>query len=840
MVTSANCRLFCCAVVSMIGAFVLSSVLVGCGSSDSANGRGGGDAVDGGGTVDGGTAVDGGGDGPGTGGTTADGWDGTLPEQEPAFWPLSEPPGFSGDFMDEHDDLIGRLSRWSTHVTADTRPGPGQLGAFGVGNGHVFAFVGYADPLSTLHSMVGPTYERHDGFFGDYVVALETPEGRLEFEEEWAGLSVDTPVSLTRGRAGHVMLDTLDFAPWTEGPERSCIVRVLTVQNPGGTVDGLRLVIDPFRTVTAEGHVGVETQGTRHLATGFADGGGEWVDGILTRSVGDLTEGDFTATLLHCAADGEPPTLPDDDVVSWLAATRAAYREWEFDMLVVEAPDPMVQDFVDGMKRTLITQTAASGGSAPMSQYTRTWARDNIGPALAWIALGGFTEARAMIDYVYGAILIEGDLANSYPVDLDVSDPPPPPDWGAMAPLSGRVGAETPSYMVWMYTDYVRATGDTSVLDERWGFLERCLFAQDFTEDDLLPFTDDETFRAAMNVAAGLFPEYPHLERSLSANSSFLWLGAARGFIEAAERIGRDAAAERARAMYADVEFATLDTYLLADGCFASFVDRESGDRFPPFEDVATKVTWAGWLDGDDPTAAASIECLLDRFAVRPGVVRSPVHEDYDGVAAFSGGVYTGMLPGYTLSALTEVGHPAAADAFRELATHVSTSGNFQEYYDAGTEDGLQLLYDPSGEIGDYTAKFRPWEGGINLRAVIDYLTGWDADATTRTIAIRPHLPPGWPSMTIDPMMVQGDPFVIQVDREDDGVTLTFRPGPVATGYKMTLRWDHFGPPVSLSIDGEAVAESTLTRRTHFGQASVETSPIPLEAGQTVTVRITQ
>ena len=89
-------------------------------------------------------------------------------------------------------------------------------------------------------------------------------------------------------------------------------------------------------------------------------------------------------------------------------------------------------------------------------------------------------------------------------------------------------------------------------------------------------------------------------------------------------------------------------------------------------------------------------------------------------------------------------------------------------------------------------------------------------------------------------MMVQGDPFVIQVDREDDGVTLTFRPGPVATGYKMTLRWDHFGPPVSLSIDGEAVAESTLTRRTHFGQASVETSPIPLEAGQTVTVRITQ
>ena len=139
-------------------------------------------------------------------------------------------------------------------------------------------------------------------------------------------------------------------------------------------------------------------------------------------------------------------TLPTIDAGELLDETAAAYQAWDAGLVQVELPDPMVADFVDGMKITLKSQTAATGASCPMSQYTRTWARDNIGPTLALLSLGAHDDVRAMMDYVYGAILLKGDLNNSYDADLDVSDLPAAPDWDGLPVLTERVAAETPSY----------------------------------------------------------------------------------------------------------------------------------------------------------------------------------------------------------------------------------------------------------------------------------------------------------------------------------------------------------------------------------------------------------
>ena len=44
------------------------------------------------------------------------------------------------------------------------------------------------------------------------------------------------------------------------------------------------------------------------------------------------------------------------------------------------------------LKLTLKVQTAVSGANCPMSEYTRIWLRDTIGPVRAWLQLGAHED----------------------------------------------------------------------------------------------------------------------------------------------------------------------------------------------------------------------------------------------------------------------------------------------------------------------------------------------------------------------------------------------------------------------------------------------------------------
>lgn len=752
-------------------------------------------------------------------------------------WPEPVPYVPATAFVDVADAL-GRISGWATHITAENRPAVGALGGFATGNGHAFALFGYGNPLNSMHTLAAPTYEKRDGFFGDYALFITANGEVVPFDEEWAARSLDSPAVLTRGRAGDIRIETIDFAPWSDGPERFCVVREIAVINTGAdNADGIGIRVRAAGQAAPEAGGLVERRDERVLLTATPS------DGIasgrsLDIEVDTLVPGAAARhTVVHCAAFGtEPPTIPDGEADVWFGETAAAYLSWEQHLTDYAFPDRMVEEFVEGMKLTLITQTASTGATSPMSAYTRTWARDNIGPVLAWHAYGGFEEARGTMDYIYGAVVQSGDFANSYAVDLDLSDLPAPPDWDAMPPLSARVSAETPSYMMWIYGEHVAATGETDFVEERWGFLRRAVLAQGFDDDLLLPFTEDETFRAAMNAVFGIAIEYPHAILNSSANSSFLWLGAAHHFVYLAGLVGRDAEAAEVEAFAADVEQATIDTYALDDGCFAAYRERETGELSPPYEDVALKVVWAGWLGGDDPRAAESMACLINTIGQEPGYLRSPVHPSYAGVPALGGGegLFTGMLPGYGLSALTLIGHPDAEAALAVMGRLASTSGNYQEYMDASTEDGLQLVYDTSGIQGDYSSKYRPWEGGINVAAVLDYLFGAHPDAVEGRLTLRPHLPEGWPEMQATGVRMGDDRFDITVARNDDGVSVTVTSHAEQT-VDVTIRWDA-ETASSVMVDGEPAEDASLVRREHFGITSVETPDLPIEGGGTLTL----
>jgi len=746
-------------------------------------------------------------------------------------------------------EAFERMSLFATRVEGppDRRPGLGHRGAFGTGNGLLFAQVGVADPLNTLHSLVGPTYERRPNFFGDFTVWVAGPEDEspVPFEEEWAGRSLSAPVVVTRATRDGITLVTVDLgAPQglADIPP-TCWVRGLLVQASEDR-DGWSLVVEATNPqVPLPGgrtrETGPVSDGrVRDLVSGLMGPGIPEVDGTRTRlPLGPLSAGTSIWRLwVACASErlaGDrapedwPMRLsgrPEDLLAVALQQAEEDYQDWNRRTVMMDLPDPLVADFLEGMKMTLKVQTAATGASCPMSEYTRTWTRDNMGPVLALLAYGAFEDVAAILDYLEAAIRWSGDLRNSYDADLDPAGAPPAPDWASLGTLDGRVAAETPSYLVRMHTLHARWSGDPSRVASRVPLIRRCMMDQAFGPDDLLPFTGDETFRAAMNTALGVPDlDYPHHDRSWSLNSTLLWLGAARDAGDLLDDLGETALAEDLRDRADRMADRTLPRYLRPDGCLAAYLDRDTETPSAPFEDAALQVTWSGWLDGDEPLAQTSLRCLGDRIRRAPGEWVSPLDPYWAGTMGAWEGIYTGMLPGYTLAAMTAIGHPEAQAAFDAVRLSLDTSGNLQEYLIFDDHSGVSLVYDPTGVIGDYTARFRPWEGGIVAEAALRYLIGFAPDALGGTVALRPHLPEAWPRMAFQGLRAGAARFDVTVTRGTGAGTfqVQIRQRTGETPFSWTLRWDAPSGLPTFRVDGAEVPEGEIDRRdTLFGTTS--------------------
>jgi len=775
----------------------------------------------------------------------AEAW--TPPEPEP--WPEGAAFEVKGEIAAALPDLAA--GRWVSHVTADDRPGPGGLAAFGVGNGRVFGLLGYPKkgPLNTLHGLTGPTYERGERFFGDYAIELTDEDGAvLPFDEEWVARDATGAVVLTRGRWGDVELETIDLAPPPGHEHANCLVRLVTARAGAAPATVGFRVRAASPQAQAEG-VLTEASSERALTTAVYEATLSEGNALVVPA-GEIV-GEVSEAVTHCTAEGTTPPAawrPDEAEVLQLirqALEREQQARSDGTRLTIDPQDPRVAGFLDGMRATLAAQTAVTGAVCPMSQYTRTWARDNIGPMLYLLDVGDFEGAGRLLDYVWGATLIKGDLQNSYDADYDLSTLPAEPDWTALDPLAVRVGAETPSYLVILYGLWYRATGDLERARERWGLLRRSMLDVRFDEDLLLPWTGDETFRAAMNVSFGLGLDAPHHETSFSLNSNILWLAAARQFVDLAEALGEHDDAATVEGLAAEMEAKAMPRYLLADGCYSALIDRATGTTWPaPFEDASLTPTWSGWLDGDDPRAVANVTCLLDRIGVAPGVVQSPLDPKYVNFPLLPSehGVFTGMKPGYTLAALTDVGHPDAEAAFNELRRSLDAGGNADEYLLFSSEPGvpypgLTLFYNEQGlEPSDYTAKFRPWEGGIVADAAFRYLIGWRPDVPGRHVALRPHLPNGWSSARYSGLRAGDARFrldLVRLDAATVRVTLAPVSGTLAE-WGASLRWDAGGPVVVEDAAGDELQAANEVHR--FGRVSTTLPTATVGAGLTWTI----
>lgn len=788
--------------------------------------------------------------------------DATGPElPPPELWPSSALPSLEGGFHERHTALQP-WSHWHTHVVAGEEVSPAfrGRGAFALGNGHVFAIVGLGEPANAIHGMAGPDYEQRESFFGDIAIGVEGDERTwLDYDEQWVLGSLGGPALLWRGTRDELVVETVDVLPdasATDGVTGLTWFRTVLVRNEGDSnLDGLSVVVVANRSNAADDGVSLEEDREGRRRVTYTDRDGATAEGhritIPLPSIAPGAEERLTLFLTtHALGDNDGPERSAalaTDVDAMIDAAAAAMTAWWDEILSLETPDPVFDDAVRGLALNQRYQITATGATSAMSRYAGTWTRDNTGPVLALLALGAHDLAQGVIDYYWCAVLDAGGIQNTYPSNLDCSAPlPREPDWESLGTGEGREKGEAPSYIPLMYSWVADWTGRTAEADARMGMLYFALDIQQMWENGLLTWSDDETFRAAMNLAMGIPFEFPHGQKTWSTNSSLLYVAAARGVARIHDALGQTEAAATMRERADAADTAALDLLRAEDGCWLSYRFRDTNEPSPgPFEDVALKELWVETRDGDDADAQARLQCLVDHVSRAPGMLVSTLPPQSQGVLPFVyDGIYTGMLPGYALSALTRGGHPDAEAALEAVRVSLDPAGNCTEYMAYDDHLPLQALYLPDGSgMTDYTARYRPWEGGIVLHALLEYVVGVRPRALEDgAFALRPHLPNDWPSFRAQRVRVGGTVFAEEVVRSDvDAVTIRLTATAMdAESVPLTVRWDHADDEApAVTVNGEAADPSAVVLRSHLGAASTEVQGLTLSMDAPLEVTFT-
>ena len=652
---------------------------------------------------------------------------------EPELW---DNPAVSlprADFFDRREWLRD-VSSWSAPGCGLGQPTEARLmGDFGVGNGHVFALSGYACPLNTLHTMIGPVYEKESGFFEDTWVTAE--ESRIKEGRMFRVRRTDILISYERSAS--LEMFTVTFAPRgrEDHPVNRSMVRVVIAKN---------ISDEMIRAVGLRVHNGPGVRDDRKRSVVFLD----------PPILGDLAPGqEKTAALAWVMSRSqaeEDATVASLRAIGWetlLQETRDDWHAFFEDAARLESPDVRVGDYYHGMLVTVRSQQTALGGIGVMSEYTGMWLRNMAGPARFLCRVGLFEDVRAMLEYYHVAAIVEGDVRNSVRLDHDPETVPPEPDWQHLGLFSGREEAESPSNLPLMAWWYTAASGDNTLAEVQYNLLKRAIDGQVLGADYLLPFSGDETYRAAMSIAFGLPLDHDYKSCCSSANSSFMYAVGAYLLGNLADRTGNLIDARSLWQKAALVREVADFTYFTPEGYYAPYLESPSAQLPEIYEDVAVKPLWLGYAPPGDEKALSNLEYLVEHTGRPDGFLVSSMDPVYHGALDLDvrEGVYTGMNPGYALYNLAITDHPMARDAFNAVRLAASCSGISAEYQIYDDHSALQIIYDASGLLGDYTARYMNWEGSVTADALVYYLTGFEPYDDYALLA--PRLPNSWPRM---------------------------------------------------------------------------------------------
>ncbi len=708
--------------------------------------------------------------------------------QEIDFWPVNPAPQAEmAAWFDERPALLERSLYFSWFNALDGYPGRGALGDFGVGNGRVFALEGMNRDINALTEYTGPYYQNNGGRFGDTPARLFVNSEAVTPGHQWIWRVRGAAINVTKTMSADETLElfTLDFAP----PELDAIVRFLVVRNTHETltIENVSVRQAPVRDgddeiETADG-CQIQRRGEKVLylcgaqaGDGVAPAGGDLVASWPSLGPGEERTA-LTAFIFVTEDDeGSAAAIRDDVRERGIDTLLDETLAWWGDYLDVGAkldvPDPKVADLYEGMLVTIGVLTDQSGAVTPMSRYSSAWLRDTDGPTRFYDRIGRFDDSARTMDYVYRVGVLDHEIANSMPLDRDVSGVTDPVDartfWESCNFMPGRYKAEAPSFVPIIYFRHWLATGSDDLIDARYEYLRAALTLQERTAENLMRFSGDETFRYPLMTAMLELEEVQ--ENYYSLYSNLLMVVASQMMSRIGESTGRDEDVDLFDDIANDVRAATEANYRFGDRYAPVLAIDDLEPWNFPFEDVSTQPVWLGYFDGASDDAAATVQDTIDFLQRDDGTLLFP--EALFGFAASP--YYTGMVPGFHLVNVARVDHPDGELVFNAMDLTASESGNYSEMQ-TRNHNMFTITHARSGRgLEEITSRYRPWEGGINLDAVLEYLFGMHVDVPARTMRFFPHLPNRWTSsgMRELPAGMDGD-YDLRIERDGTNWTLT-------------------------------------------------------------------
>lgn len=370
-------------------------------------------------------------------------------------------------------------------------------------------------------------------------------------------------------------------------------------------------------------------------------------------------------------------------------------------------------------------QQSEDGGIVAGYLFPLAYIRDQFGTCRGLLALGLFEEARRNLEFRFAKWRQFGNLRNAESMGHH-----------RVRHVHENDDVEGTAYTILQVFDYAKATGDDAVVEKMFPMMDWCWRTQiAHLRNDMLPFNGDETY-----VAGSFLPRYSLNDGSMEA--TFLFIESGRKLSPLARRRGwwHAEEARQFEIILSQAERQFRDNFWRIDHFVANNSARGKLPGMPAFRHgVCEGCLSIEWTRRNKYGRYACPQCWSEVELFRKesqemevssaGLLPLFIHSEMLSDEEKTLGVLRaadifqkkGYLPtvetqnrfvgydaGLLLYGLAESKHPIAEQVFKHVIGIVDTAGAWVEYYLEGTPQGCRC---------------RPWESGMNIAAVIHYLS---------------------------------------------------------------------------------------------------------------------
>ena len=652
--------------------------------------------------------------------------------------------------------------------TYDTNTSPitgKKAGCYPIGNGLVFGGLGAFDPVSSVNFICGPYYD--EPFLGREELQCLIDGEKVKLHKQTIRWVKGADIIISSLINDKVEITNIDFAP----PGIKALVRIFSVKNiSGAPLKDLKLV---FKYLILEKNVKTTLDGGKcfnakfngdikkfyrsgfvyHSEKASLEKGNDYSVAFALNSNEEFSDIRYIAADLEESGLSKTAELIKKDGSKLLEPTKQYWDEWLASSTAFTTDNILVNYLIETQKMIIKCQQSHSGGFSPVYGYADTWARDNNGPVLLMLRSGRFKEVKQILDFFYKVARHAGFVAGCAGVTCALDETKNNEsdfDWK----LVGVPAAEIPSWIIKQYYWYYLYTGDIELIKERFPFLMRCLDGQSLTKTGRLPFQTDETYMWTLQNRTFKLLGYPNYYiglRADSADSGFEWVAAAENMAEMAAAFKDVKTALELKKKAYEVRAATNKYYWMEEEGYYSPALSLFSDRYAmPHSNIGLNPLWVGYADEKDEKAVKSAKTtisylLKDNFLMKttPGVE-----------------LFSGLVPGMLLYNLAILNDPLKEKAYEALLKCASPSGDYSELYYG---DGSVWIVTSWGD-GPY-GRVRPWEGGVNIDALLFYLTGFKP-GSDGVFKLSPELPSNMSKLEINGLLLNNSKIDFSVKEE--------------------------------------------------------------------------